>query len=109
MGRLVIAAYQPRPGQADTLRALVRRHGPLLRAEGLATDRPFTAFSAADGTLLELFEWTSAEAIEQAHANPRVQLLWAEFGHACEYRSLASLAESQQLFAEFTPCDDLVA
>ena len=108
MGRLVIAAYHPKPGQADALRAAVHKHGPVLRAEGLVTDRPFTAFAAADGTLLELFEWASADAIGQAHHNPRVQALWAEFGAACEYRSLASLAEAAQLFAEFTPCDDLV-
>ena len=108
MGRLVIAAYHPKPGQAEALRAAVRKHGPVLRAEGLVTNRPFTAFAAADGTLLELFEWASAEAIDAAHRNPRVQALWAEFGEACEYRSLASLAEAAQLFAEFTPCDDLV-
>lgn len=108
MGRLVIAAYHPKPGQAEALRAVVRKHGPVLRAEGLVTDRPFTAFAAADGTLLELFEWASAGAIDEAHTNPRVQALWAEFSAACEYRPLGSLAEAAQLFAEFTPCDDLV-
>ena len=107
MGRIVIVAYHPKPGQAEALRAVVRRHGPVLRAESLVTDRPFTAVAAADGTLLELFEWASAEAIEAAHSNPRVQALWAEFGAACEYKTLASLAEAGQLFAEFTPCDDL--
>ena len=108
MGRIVIAAYTPKPGQAEALRAVVRKHGPVLRGEGLVTDRPFTVFAATDGTLLELFEWVSASAIDQAHQNPRVQALWAEFGAACEYRPLASLAEAAQLFAEFTPCDELV-
>jgi quinol monooxygenase YgiN len=109
MGRIVIAAYHPKPGRAEALRAVVRRHGPVLRAEGLVTSRPFTAFAAADGTLLELFEWASADAIDAAHSNPRVQALWAEFNEACEYKPLASLAEAAQLFAEFTPCDDLAA
>jgi hypothetical protein len=48
-----------------------------------------------------MFEWRSAEAIQQAHANPAVQALWAEFGEACDYTPLARLKESQQMFAEF--------
>ena len=65
------------------------------------TDRPASVMRAADGTILEVFEWRSAEAIQQAHGNPAVQALWAEFGAACDYTPLANLAEAQQMFAEF--------
>jgi hypothetical protein len=106
--RLVIVAYRPRPGQAEALADVVRRHGPVLRAEGLVTDRPFTTSQAADGTLVEVFEWRSAEAIAAAHGNPRVQALWAEFFAACEYVPIGSVPEAAQLFSEFTPRDDLV-
>jgi hypothetical protein len=106
--RVVIVAYRPRAGQAEALAEAVRRHGPLLRAEGLVTERPFTVMQAGDGTLVEVFEWASAAAIEAAHAHPRVQALWAEFFAACEYVPIASVAESSQLFSEFTPRDDLV-
>jgi hypothetical protein len=55
---------------------------------------------AADGTIVEVFEWRSAEAIQAAHANPAVQALWGEFGQACDYVPLSSLAEAHQMFAE---------
>lgn len=106
--RMVIVAYRPRPGQAEALAGVVRRHGPVLRAEGLVTERPFTTCEAADGTLVEIFEWRSAESIAAAHHNPAVQALWAEFFAACEYLPVGLVAESAQLFSEFTPRDDLV-
>ncbi len=103
MGRFVIVAYSPKPGMADALMAAVRKHLQVLRAEDLVTDRPAYVMRAADGTVVEVFEWRSAEAIAKAHTTAAVQALWAEFGAACDYRPLNSLAESQQLFAEFEP------
>jgi hypothetical protein len=52
-----------------------------------------------------VFEWRSADAIRQAHANPAVEALWDEFGAACDYVPLASLAEAQQMFAGFEAVD----
>ena len=103
MGRFVIAAYKPKPGQEKALEVAVEKHLRILREEELVTGNPAYIMRAADGTVLEVFEWLSADAIAQAHANPAVQALWAEFGAACDYVPLASLAESQQMFAEFEP------
>lgn len=87
MGRFVIVAYAPKAGKEEQLLAAVRKHLEVLRA--------------ADGTLVEVFEWRSAEAINAAHANPAVQALWADFGAACDYVPLSKLAETHQMFAEF--------
>lgn len=103
--RPVIACYRPKPGQEAVLAELVRGHVPALRALGLATDRALYAMRAADGTLVEVFEWASAAAIEAAHTNPEVHEMWAAFGAACEYVRLSQLAEAQKLFAEFAPLD----
>lgn len=103
MGRFVIAAYTPKPGMAEALMAAVRKHLGVLRAEGLVTDRPAYVMRAGDGTVVEVFEWRSAEAIERAHATPAVMALWEEFAQACDYRPLAELAECRQMFAEFEP------
>ena len=103
MGRFVIVAYAPKSGKADALLTAVRKHLEVLRAEGLVTDRPAYVMRAANGTVVEVFEWQSAEAIARAHSTPAVQALWAEFGAACEYSPLSSLAECQNLFAEFEP------
>ena len=101
MGRFVIAAFKPKPGRQEQLLTVVAKHWAVLREQGLVTDRPRYAMQSRDGTVLEVFEWRSSDAIEAAHRNPAVQALWAEFEAACEYSPLAALPESQQLFAEF--------
>jgi quinol monooxygenase YgiN len=105
MGRFAIVAYSPKPGMTDHLLAAIRKHVQVLRAENLVTDRSAYVMRAADGTILEVFEWRSGEAIAKAHSTPAVQALWAEFGAACDHRPLGGLAECQQLFAEFEPVE----
>lgn len=101
MGRFVIVAYKAKPGQDQALLALVKKHLAVLSAEKLVTDKPGYVMRAADGTLVEVFEWRSADAVKAAHGNPAVQALWDEFGAACDFTPLASLAESKEMFAEF--------
>lgn len=103
--RLVIVAYRPKPGQGDLLLSELRDHVHVLRSEGLATDRPQTLMRAKDGTMIEVFEWASPAAIEQAHSNPRVQAMWGRFAACCDYAPLHSVAEAADLFAEFEPVD----
>lgn len=101
MGRFVIVAYAPKPGKEGDLLAAVRKHLEVLRDENLVTERPAYVMRAGDGTVVEVFEWRSAESIQQAHQNPSVQALWGVFGAACDYKPLTDLAECHQLFAEF--------
>lgn len=103
MGRFVIAAFRPKAGMQAQLRAVVRKHWDVLKDRGLVTDRPRYAMQAGDGTVLEVFEWRSAEAVEQAHHDPAVRALWAEFDAVCDYVPLAVLAEAQHPFSEFEP------
>jgi hypothetical protein len=105
MGRVVIAAYKPRPGKEPELLAVVAKHWEVLASQQLVSDRPRYVMRARDGTVIEVFEWRSAEAIEKAHSNPAVEALWTEFGSTCEYVPLASLAESQGPFPEFEPLE----
>lgn len=103
--RLVIVAYRPKPGKESVLLAELRDHVHLLRSEGLATDRPPIHMRAKDGALVEVFEWASPAAIEQAHANPRVQAMWGRFAACCDYVPLNTLAETGDMFAEFEQLD----
>jgi hypothetical protein len=105
MGRFVIVAYTPKAGKEHQLLAAVRKHLQVLKAEQLVTDRPASVMRAGDGTIIEVFEWRSADAIKRAHTTPAVQALWGEFGAACDYTPLAKLAEAQQMFAEFDAVD----
>ena len=99
--RTVIVAYRPKPGKEDVLLSEVRDHVPFLRSEGLATDRPPVVMRAKDGTIIEMFEWASAAAIEEAHGNPRVHAMLGRFAACCDYAPLNSLAEAADMFAEF--------
>jgi hypothetical protein len=107
--RIVIVAYRPKKGKEDILFAEVRDHVHLLRSEGLATDRHPIVMCAKDGTILEVFEWASPAAIEEAHSNPRVQAMWGRFAACCDYVPLNSLAEASDMFAEFEPLDIHIA
>ena len=102
-GRIVIACYRPKPGKQAALRALMREHVPRLRAQDLVTDRQPIMMEAADGTVVEVFEWKSQEAIDAAHGNPAVLEMWREYGEVCDYVPVATVAEAAQLFSNFTP------
>ena len=101
MGQMVIVVYRPHAGKEKQLLELVREHLPILRGEGLATERPPLVLRAAGGEVVEIFEWESAEAIEQAHGNAVVQTLWERFAAVCEYDKLANLPEAQRPFSPF--------
>jgi uncharacterized glyoxalase superfamily protein PhnB len=99
--RAVLACFRPRPGQEAALLEVVRTHVPTLQRLGLATDRASLVMRAADGTLVEAFEWISGAAIDAAHRHPEVLAMWQRFEAACEYTSLHDLAEGRHPFAEF--------
>lgn len=105
MDQIVIACYKPRPGKERMVLDLMKDHVPILRGQGLATDRASVIMRAEDGTIVEVFEWRSAEAIQRAHTNKVVQDMWAKFNEACSYECIGNLPESKQLFSSFTPVD----
>ena len=61
------------------------------------------AARATDGTLIEVFEWLSAEAIASAHLNPVVQTMWREFEACCWYETPANVPDFQRMFVSFEP------
>jgi quinol monooxygenase YgiN len=101
MAHVVIAQYRPKPGKDAELLDLVRGHAPALRGLGLATEREAVVLRAADGTLLEIFEWTSTDAVERAHHDPAVQALWARFEEVSAFGTLSELAEAKRPFPHF--------
>jgi quinol monooxygenase YgiN len=102
-GVIVIVAYRPKPGKENELLNLVRSRVPTLRNEGLVTDRAPTIMRARDGTIIEVSEWKSHEAIDAAHKNPNVLAMWNKFFAICDCVPLKTLAEAQEMFAGFEP------
>ncbi len=83
-GVVCIVAYRPKPGRESEILELVRNRVPTLRGEGLVTGRMPVIMRAKDGTIIEVSEWKSPEAIEQAHKNPRVLAMWNKFFAVCD-------------------------
>ena len=102
-GRIVIVAYKPLKGKEDALRQLMREHLPALKKQNLVTDRDSILMETKDGTIIEVFEWKSKAAIEQAHTNPEVQKMWKKYSEVCEYLPIGKVEEAGNLFADFTP------
>jgi len=105
-GVIVIVAYRPKPGKENELVDLVRSRVPTLRNEGLVTNRKPTIARTRDGTIIEVSEWKSQEAIDAAHKNPNVLAMWNKFFAVCDCVPLNTLAEAKEMFAGFEPIAD---
>ena len=101
MGRIVIVGYKPKAGKEAELKQLLSSHVARLRDLGLATGREPICMEASDGTLLEVFEWQSAKAIQAAHEHEEVHQMWAEFAEVCDYIPIGEVDEAASLFSEF--------
>lgn len=104
-GVVVIVAYRPKPGKEREILDLVRSRVPTLRQEDLVTDRVPTIVRAQDGTIIEVSEWKSREAIEAAHKNPNVLAMWDKFFAICDCVPLNTVAETKEMFAGFEPIE----
>src|ERR1041385_548785 len=104
-GVCVIVAYRPKIGKENELLALVRSRVPTLAEEGLVTDRAPIIMRAKDGTLIEVSEWKSREAIDAAHKNPIVLAMWEKFLAICDCVPLKTLPEAEEMFAGFEPVE----
>ena len=78
---------------------------PTLRQERLVSDRAPTIIRARDGTIIEVSEWKSREAIDAAHKNPKVLAMWEKFFAVCDCVPLNRLAEAEGMLASFEPVD----
>ena len=81
----------------------MKTHHARLKMEGLVTDRKSIIMEAGDGTIVEVFEWLSEEAIQKAHTNTEVLKMWAEYAEACDYVPVGSVPEAASLFSSFEP------
>jgi quinol monooxygenase YgiN len=96
-----MALYRPKPGKENELRDLLKVHIPILREEGLITERELLTLQAEDGTIIEIAEWKSSEAIDKAHHSDKVMSVWNQIGALAELTNLSSLAEAQYPFPNF--------
>jgi hypothetical protein len=98
----VIAAYRPKPGKEQELRKLIREHRRTLSRAHLVTPRPSMLLRArSDGTLLEIFEWTSAKAADEAHQHPAIRAMWNKLARVADFVPLSAVEEAGKAFSHF--------
>jgi quinol monooxygenase YgiN len=105
MGHLVICAFRPKPGKEAELLGVVRNHLPVLRSQKLVTDRAPVQMRASDGTIIEVFEWKSQAAVDEAHRNPVVRKLWDRYEACSDSISLRDVPGADHPFPHFEPID----
>jgi hypothetical protein len=103
MGITVIVGYKPKPGKEEALKEVMKIHLPTLKQEKLVRDKESYIMEAGDGTIIEVFEWLSKEAIEKAHSNPAVLEMWGKYAEVCDYIPVGNVAEIDILFSGFKP------
>jgi hypothetical protein len=101
MGRITISVYRPKPGKEKALLSLVDEHIPILKSQNLVTDRKPIVMKAKDNSIVEIFEWVSRKAIDDAHSNAEVHKLWARFGEVCDFDTPKNVNEFSDMFSEF--------
>lgn len=101
MGRIVFAAFKPRPGKEQELLEVIAARLPLLRGLGLATDRAEVIVRSRAGVVVSVSEWVDDDAVNRAHRTPEVLDLWKRFEACSEYVRLDTLAETHEDFATF--------
>jgi quinol monooxygenase YgiN len=75
------AVYRPKEGKEDAVLALLKKHWPTLRKEGLVTEEPALLFRATDkGTkrpyFIEIFSWRDEKVQSAAHNKKSVMAIW---------------------------------
>ncbi len=100
---IVFALYRPHPAKEKALEKLVRDHVPTLLRLGLVTDRAALHARAKNGTVIEVFEWTSRDAARRAHEHPEVARVWEAMGEVSNFVSLDTLEEATGTFPHFQP------
>ena len=98
---MAFATYLPKEGKDQVLLDLLRKHLPTLRSLQLATDRQNYLARSENGTIIEVFEWASMNAVRAAHNHPAIIDIWEKIGQLAEIVPMASLQEGAHPFPVF--------
>jgi hypothetical protein len=104
---IALAAYRPRAGQEDALRAVLREDLATLRRRGHVTSRPAPLVRTDAGELVVVLEWASEHAVADAHDDAEVLAVWRRKDELAEYIPPRELAGAAVPFARWTVLGDL--
>ena len=92
---IVFAVYKPHQNKENKLKKLIFKHIPILKSNKFITDREPILVQSKNGIYIEIFEWKSNEAVEEAHKNPEIQKLWDEMEKVCDFTNLKSIKQTR--------------
>lgn len=98
---LAIATYKPKEGKEQPLLELVQKHLPALRELQLASERNNYVAKSQNGTIIEIFEWTSMDAARAAHQHPAIIDIWEKISQVADLVPMSTLQEGAHPFAGF--------
>jgi hypothetical protein len=99
----VLCTYLVRPERVDELRALLRRHWPLLREHGFVTEQPAQVYFGEDGSgpfFVEIMTWVDPRASSRAYHNEEVNAIWNDLYLFTESRGSRPAIEYPQVELE---------
>ncbi len=79
---IIFDIYKPHTNKGNKLKKLLSNHIPILKSNKLITNREPVLVQSKNGIYIEIFEWKSNDAIEEAHENPEIQKLWNVDSHS---------------------------
>ena len=93
---LTHVTYRPKKGKEEELFSLVKKHWPIPKEIGLATNEPANVYRATDKRsgqvyFIEIFSWRDEKASDIAHQTPEVMAVWETMGPVLEGLELARL------------------
>ena len=62
---------------------------------------PTAIARAPDGTLLEIFEWISSKAADEAHQHPSIRTMWNKLATVADFVPLSAVQEAGKAFSHF--------
>ena len=98
---IIFALYKPHQNKENELKNLILKHIPILKSNKLITNREPILVQSKNDIYIEIFEWKSNNAVEEAHENPEVQKLWNEMKKICDFTNLESIEEVRKYFPQF--------
>ena len=98
MRKVTFIVLKPRPGKTEELIALLKRSNMILQQLNIALQKDQILAMSSNGTIIQIFEWTSERSLELATEHEEVRELWAEAEKLSDFQKPSSLQEFQEMF-----------
>ena len=99
--QLTFAMYRPKKGKSAQLKKILKDHVPTLHKLELITKKSSHIVESENGTIIEIFEWTSVKAKDIAHKHPAVRAIWGKMMDICTFPPMEDLPEAKHSFPNF--------